>query len=139
METYYVKIGKENMHLSAVESLLGQTYWADERSIKTIEKSMENSICYGVFLCENDQQVGFARVITDYATSYYICDVIVDANYRGMGIGKKIIETILSDEEISCLRGILATRDAHELYRRYGFEEGGTMFMGRPRTYSEIE
>lgn len=133
MEKFYVKIGKENMQLESVKKLLDQAYWTKNRSIETIEKSMEHSICYGVFLRENNIQVGFARVLTDYATTYYICDVIVDSNHRGMGIGKKIMDTIESNEEISCLRGILATRDAHDLYRKYGFKDGGTTFMGKPR------
>ena len=132
MEKYYVKTGKENMQLGSIKNLLEQSFWAKDRSIETIEKSMEHSICYGVFLSENDKQVGFARIITDYATTYYICDVIVDADHRGVGIGKKMMDTIQSDEEISCLRGILSTRDAHGLYRKYGFEDGGTFFMGKP-------
>lgn len=132
MAKYYVKIGMENMQLESVKNLLEQTYWAKDRSIETIEKSMEHSICYGVFLSETNKQIGFARVLTDYATTYYICDVIVDVNYRGIGIGKKIMDTIEGNEEISCLRGILATKDAHELYRKYGFEDGGSTFMGKP-------
>lgn len=133
MEKYYVKVGKENMQLELVKKLLEQTYWAADRSIETLEKSMEHSICFGVFLSENDKQVGFARVLTDYATTYYICDVIVDADYRGIGIGKKIMATIQNDERFSSLHGILATRDAHELYRKYGFEDGGSAFMRKPR------
>ena len=67
------------------------------------------------------------------ATTYYICDVIVDEKYRGMGIGKALLDAIHDNKEISSLRGILATRDAHELYRKYGFQDGGNSYMGKTR------
>lgn len=133
MKEYYIKTGKENMQLPEVKKLLEQSYWANERSIETIEKSMQYSICIGVFLRENDRQIGFARVLTDYATTYYICDVIVDTNHRGNGIGKNIMETIEGMPEIRGLRGMLATKDAHGLYRKYGFQDGGTTYMSKQR------
>lgn len=133
MNEYYIKTGKENMQLPEVKKLLEQSYWANERPIETIEKSMQYSICIGVFLSENDRQIGFARVLTDYATTYYICDVIVDTNHRGNGIGKKIMETIEDMPEIRSLRGMLATKDAHGLYKKYGFQDGGTTYMSKQR------
>lgn len=133
MDKYYIKIGREYMQLESIKNLLEQTYWAKERSTEVIETSMQHSICYGAFLHDTDQQIGFARVITDYATTYYICDVIVDSNYRGIGIGKKLLETIHSNEAFATQRGILATQDAHELYRKYGFSEGGNVFMTKAK------
>lgn len=65
-------------------------------------------------------------------TTYYICDVIVDKHYRGMGIGKAMLDAIHDNTEVSSLRGILATRDAHEFYRKYGFQDGKNIFMGKP-------
>lgn len=129
MEQYDIRTGKENMQIESVKNLLEQTYWAKSRSIETIEKSMEHSICYGAFLTETGKQIGFARVITDYATMYYICDVVVDINYRKIGVGKKILDAIYINDEISRLRGFLATKDAHDLYRKYGFENEETTFM----------
>ena len=133
MEKYYIKTGKENMQIEAVKKLLEKSYWAKNRTIETIEKSMEHSLCFGAFLEENNEQIGFARVITDFATMYYICDVIVSPENRVNGIGKRIVEVILSSKEIAGLGGILATTDAHELYRKYGFEEGGNSFMRKRR------
>ena len=133
MEKYYIETGKENMQLEAVKKLLEKSYWAKKRTIEIIEKSMEHSLCFGAFLEENDEQIGFARVITDFATMYYICDVIVSPEYRGNGIGKKIVESILSSKEIAGLGGILATTDAYELYRKYGFEEDRNSFMRKRR------
>ena len=133
MSIYFVKSGREDMQIQDIKALLEQTYWANMRDIETIKKSINNSLCYGAFLKESDKQIGFSRVITDYATTYYICDVIVDEHYRGMGIGKALLDAIHDNEEISSLRGILATRDAHEFYRKYGFQDGGNIYMGRAR------
>lgn len=133
MSQYIIKTRREEMQLSEVKALLEQSYWANTRDIETIKKSMENSLCYGAFLKEDGKQIGFSRVITDYATTYYICDVIVDKHYRGIRVGKALLDAIHANKEISSLKGILATNDAHELYRKYGFQEGGNIYMGRPR------
>ena len=133
MNVYYIKAGREEIRIKDIKNLLEQTYWANLRDIETIKKSIDNSLCYGAFLVENGKQIGFARVITDYATTYYICDVIVDENYRGKGIGKALLDSIHENKEVSSLRGILATRDAHELYRKYGFQDGRNIYMGKSR------
>lgn len=120
------------MQISDIKVLFEQTYWAYMRDIETINKSIDNSLCYGAFLKESGKQIGFSRVITDYATTFYLCDVIVDEPYRGMGIGKALLDAIYDNNEVSSLRGILATRDAHEFYQKYGFQDGGNIFMGKP-------
>ena len=85
---------------------------------------MENSICFGVFLNEDVKQVGFARVITDYATTYYICDVIIDSEYRGNGLGKRLLEAIESDVDFCDLKG---TSHLFELWAG-----GGTVNLSGP-------
>lgn len=132
MMEYIIKTGSKQMHLTEVKKLLEQTYWAKDRSMEVIRISIENSLCFGVFTKEN-QQIGFARVITDFATTYYICDVIVDQEWRGMGIGKAIMECIESQDILLPLRGILATKDAQKFYEAYGFIEGDTHYMGKRR------
>ena len=112
--------GSESMNVDEVVRLLKQTYWADKRSRAKIEKSMRHSACYGVDV--NGRLVGFARVITDWATTYYLCDVIIDAEYRGRGLGKALVAHILSQPEYADLRGMLITRDAHALYQKFGVE-----------------
>ena len=86
-------------------------------------------MCYGIY--NKNIQVGFARVITDYATTYYICDVIIDESHRGKGLGKKLIHTITEDEQLKPLFGILATRDAHGLYEQYGFVKNPDKYMSK--------
>lgn len=94
------------MNFEKVNELLAQTYWANKRDDEKIRKSMENSLCYGAFN-EGNEQIGFARVITDFATTYYICDVIVDEKYRGIGVGKALIKLITSDSRLQDMLGML--------------------------------
>ena len=118
---YRIVEGTEQMTAGEVERLLKTTYWANHRSAETIEKSMRNSSCYGI-RSGNGQLIGFARVISDYATTWYLCDVIIDGEYRHQGLGKALVSHIASLPEYAGLRGILLTRDAHGLYEKYGFE-----------------
>ena len=119
---YRIVEGSENIDISEVVRLLRMTYWAEKRSVEQIEKSMRNSSCYGVYLEEENKLVGFARVISDYATTYYICDVVIDTAFRHMGLGTALVSHIVSLPEYDGLRGILITRDAHALYKKFGFE-----------------
>ena len=119
---YRIIDGAEKMNIDEVVRLLRMTYWADKRSVDQIRKSMQNSSCYGVTLDDENKLVGFARVITDYATTYYLCDVIIDTSYQHMGLGTALVSHIESLPEYAGLRGILITRDAHDLYRKYGYE-----------------
>ena len=119
---YSIISGSENMDMNEVVRLLKTTYWADKRSVDQIRKSMNNSSCYGVFLNDENKLAGFARVISDYATTYYLCDVIIDPAYQHMGLGTALVSHIESQPEYAGLRGILITRDAHDLYRKFGYE-----------------
>lgn len=83
---------------------------------------MEHSSCYGVYLDDEQKLVGFARVISDFATTYYLADVVIDQAYRHQGLGKALVSYIVSLPEYTGLRGLLLTKDAHGLYEKYGFE-----------------
>ena len=119
---YSIVDGSNKMNTDEVIRLLRMTYWADKRSAEQIEKSMRNSSCYGVRLDDDKKLVGFARVISDYATTYYLCDVIIDTSCQHMGFGTALVSYIESLPEYAGLRGILITRDAHDLYRKFGYE-----------------
>ena len=118
---YRIIEGSEQMDSSDVQRLLKMTYWADQRPIEQIEKSMQGSSCYGVYLDDEKKLVGFGRVISDYATTYYLCDVIIDEEYQHRGLGTALVSYIESRPEYDGLRGILVTRDAHALYERFGY------------------
>lgn len=126
-----VRIGLEHMDVDKVVSMLQSTYWARERSGETIRLSLEHSLCFGAFRGDG-AQVGFARVLTDYATSYYLCDVVVDPSCRGAGAGSTLLRAVTGHPALRGLRGILATRDAHAFYRKFGFVDGAPMFMQTP-------
>ena len=121
--------GADRIDTDEVVRLLKTTYWANKRSKEQIRKSMENSSCYGIYMDDEQKLVGFARVISDFATTYYLADVIIDQAYRHQGLGKALVSHIVSLPEYAGLRGILLTKDAHGLYEKYGFEtvEGRAM------------
>ena len=119
---YSIVDGSEKMNIDEVIRLLRMTYWANKRPAEQIEKSMQNSSCYGVRLDDGKKLVGFARVISDYATTYYLCDVVIDQDYRSKGLGTALVSYIESLPLYRGLRGVLITRDAHSLYRKLGYE-----------------
>ena len=99
--------------------LYNQSYWAQGRSREMVVKSIENSLCFGVYA--DTQQVGFSRVVTDYVTFAWLCDVFIIQAYKGLGLGKWLVECVVAHPELQSAKNILlATKDAHELYRRYG-------------------
>ena len=128
---YVISSDKSLLSLDRITELLHKTYWADQRSIETIAKSIENSYCFGGYY--NNSQIGFARLVSDYATMYWLCDVIINENHKGKGLGKELIRIIVESDKFKGLRGILATKDAHGLYQQYGFEKAAEgRFMLRP-------
>ena len=128
---YRIVDGAEGMDLSEVMGLLKQTYWAAERSLETVRRSMEHSRCYGI-LAEGQGLVAFGRVISDFATTYYLCDVVVDTRYRRKGLGKQLLLYIENLPDYQGLRGVLITRDAHAFYEKFGYEtlDGRAMVKG---------
>jgi N-acetylglutamate synthase-like GNAT family acetyltransferase len=114
--------GIEKMNLEDIVRLLRMTYWADKRTLEQIDKSTRNSSCYGIYIEAEEKLVGFARIISDYATSYYLCDVVIDNDYRHRGLGTALISYIVQLPQYEGLRGILITKDAHALYKKFGYE-----------------
>lgn len=119
---YRIIDGADNMKMEDILRLLKMTYWADQRSPETVERSVKNSSCYGIYLEDADELVGFARVISDYATTFYLADVIIDTEYQRQGLGTALLSYVLSLPVYQGLRGILLTTYAHDLYRKFGFE-----------------
>jgi GNAT superfamily N-acetyltransferase len=120
---------KSLLNIETIFGFLARSYWANKRSENRIRKSIENSICYGVY--HRGRQIGFARIVTDGATMYWLCDVYIDEAYRGLGLGKRLVDTITSSEDFKDLLGILGTQDAHGLYEQYGFKHEQERFMRR--------
>ena len=119
---YRISCDPKQLDLKVVHGFLRESYWAPNVSEDVVRRSIEHSLCFGVY--HEETQVGFARVITDRATFAYLADVFILEQHRGRGLGQWLIETILSHPELSGLRRwVLVTRDAHDLYRKCGFRE----------------
>lgn len=116
-----------------VKHLLEQSYWATKRLLETIAKSMENSLCFGVFTPENEL-VGFARIITDYAVTYFVTDVVIDEAHRNKSVGTHLIKYIAECEETKGLNGVLLTSYAHDFYEKLGFVHNAQKCMLRAAT-----
>lgn len=107
---------------AAIHGFLAGSYWARGVPRAVVDRSIEGALCFGVY--EGDAQVGFARVITDRATFAYLADVFVLESHRGRGIAAWLMEVIMAHPDLQNLRRwILMTRDAHGLYRKFGFRE----------------
>jgi GNAT superfamily N-acetyltransferase len=109
------------MDLDVIHGFLATAYWSRGISREVVARALRHSLCFGAF--EGDRQVGFARVISDRATYAYVSDVFVLASHRGRGVGKRLMTAIMAHPELQGLRRWnLFTRDAHGLYRQFGFQ-----------------
>lgn len=130
-DEFLISTEKALLNKEMIYAFLARSYWANKRPIETINKTIENSICFGVY--HGSRQIGFARVVTDEAVVFWLGDVFIDEEYRGKGIGKKLIETIVNYEKIKGLSGVLGTADAHGLYEQYGYvKEPEKLMVRRP-------
>ncbi len=120
-DQFQISTNKNKINIEYVHQFLSHSYWAENIPVAIVKKSIENSMCFGVY--ENNKQVGFARVVTDHATFGYLADVFIDENYRGKGLSKWLMEIIMGHPELQGFRSWqLATRDAHGLYAQFGFK-----------------
>jgi GNAT superfamily N-acetyltransferase len=122
MKGYVITTDRARIDVAAVHGYLSrESYWAQAVPLAVVQKSIENSLCFAILGPGETELAGFARVITDYATFGYLADVFVLPAHRGKGLSKWLVETIVSHPDLQGLRRwMLATRDAHSLYERYG-------------------
>jgi GNAT superfamily N-acetyltransferase len=118
---YVISTDRSRLNIDLIHDFLSKTsYWAIDRARDVVERSLDNSLSFGVF--KGNDQVGFARVVTDYATFAWIADVFVLPEHRGQGLSKWLLDVMLSHTQLQGFRRwVLATKDAHGLYERYGF------------------
>ena len=118
---FYISTDKSKLDVELIHQYLSnESYWAKGRSIEVVVRSIQNSICFGVY--KGDDQVGFARVVSDQAVFAWILDVFVMESYRKHGLGKLLMEAIMDHPDLQNLqRWGLATDDAHGLYEQFGF------------------
>lgn len=118
---YRITTVLDEMDFNLIHDFLSQSYWARDIPRETLWKALNNSLCFAA-LDPQGQTLGFARMISDYATYAYLADVFIDPQHRGLGLSKQMMQAIMSHPELQGLRRItLVTRDAHTLYQQYGF------------------
>jgi GNAT superfamily N-acetyltransferase len=121
MESFDISTDKSKLDVVMIHKfLVEESYWATTRTFEQTKTAIENSLCFGVYV--EDKQVGFARVVSDRATFAYLGDVFVLHDYRGKGVSKHLMQTIVAHPELQGLRRwVLATKDAHGLYEQFEF------------------
>jgi GNAT superfamily N-acetyltransferase len=131
-EEYTISDERGRLDLGVVHKFVSEeSYWGQGRPIEVVRRSVEGSLPFGVY--RGDEMVGFARVVTDYATFAWVADVFVVAEHRGRGLSKWLMEVILAHPDLQGFRRwVLATKDAHGLYKQFGFEE-----LRRPERWME--
>jgi GNAT superfamily N-acetyltransferase len=132
---FLISTDKNKLDINIIHQYLSErSYWAQGRSLENVCQSIEHSLCFGVY--KDEELVGFARVVTDYATFAWLADVFILESHRGQGLSKWLVACITAHPDLQNLKNfLLATKDAHELYRRYGgFEllEKPERWMMRP-------
>ena len=120
-DEFTISTDKTRLQFDVIQLFLAnQSYWAQNRTLEQTKTAIEHSICFGLY--HADEQIGFARVVSDQATFAYIGDVFVLDEYRGRGLSKWLMESIIHHPDLHGLRRwLLATRDAHGLYEKYDF------------------
>ena len=118
--TYTVSTDKTLLDRALIHQFLTTSYWAEGRSLETVNASIDGSLCFGVYA--DDAQVSFARVVTDYATSALLSDVFVLESHRGEGLGKRLLAAVLAHPPLQTCSWTLFTKDAHDLYAQFGLE-----------------
>lgn len=138
---HIIEVKKDNFTIStdpsrldadAIVDMLARAYWAKGRPRERTEHALANSLVFGIY--HGEKQVGLARIVSDYAVFAYLCDVFIHEDYRGHGLGKWLMETIHAHPDLQGLRRwVLATHDAHGLYKQYGWTP-----LANPNNWMEI-
>ena len=129
---YDISADKQRLDVATIHEYLTQSYWSQGVPRAIVERAIEGSLCFGVFL--QGKQVGFARVVTDKATFAYLADVFILEPHRGKGLSKRLMQFIFAHPDLQGLRRfMLATNDAHGLYKQFGFTE-----LSNPAHFMEL-
>ena len=116
-----ISTDKNKLNISLIHEFLTKSYWGKGRTFEQVKISIENSLCWGMYL--NDEQIGFARVLTDGIVVAYLMDVFIIEKYRGNGYSKMLLDEIFAHNDLQEIgKWVLATKDAHDLYKQFGFK-----------------
>jgi GNAT superfamily N-acetyltransferase len=119
-ENFTISTDPSRLDVDAITDMLSRAYWAQGRSPEMIARYLQHSLTFGLY--DSPRQIGLARVISDYTTFAWLCDVFIHEDYRGLGLGKWLMETVHKHPDLQGLRRwMLATKDAHGLYGQFGW------------------
>lgn len=124
-ENFLISTDKTLLQIYRIHQFLTkEAYWSVDIPQEVVAKSIEHSLCFGLYdASNNNQQVGYARIVTDFSSFAWLCDVYIEKDFRKKGLSKWLMECVMSHPSLKNLRRIcLATKDAHELYKKFGFE-----------------
>ena len=117
---FTISTDQNRLDIDAICKFLERAYWAKGRPRERTERALQNSLVFGIY--KGEVQIGVARVVSDYSIFAYLCDVFIHEDYRGYGLGKWLIQTIMEHPDLREMRRwVLVTSDAHGLYKQYGF------------------
>jgi GNAT superfamily N-acetyltransferase len=117
---FTISTDPSRLDVEAIADMLSRAYWAQERTQEMIARYLQHSLTFGLY--DGSRQIGLARIVSDYTTFAWLCDVFIHEEYRGQGLGKWLMETVHSHPDLQSLkRWMLATKDAHGLYRKFGW------------------
>jgi len=123
MDAYEISTEPSRLDIDSMHAYLTRSYWSPGIPREIVERAARQSLCFGVYERATGNQVGLARVVTDHATFAYLCDVYVLEEHRGHGLGKRLMDAVMAHPALTgARRAMLATRDAHGLYARHGFQ-----------------
>jgi GNAT superfamily N-acetyltransferase len=119
-DNFTISTDPTRLDVDAIADMLSRAYWAQGRTREMIARSLQHSLTFGLY--DGSRQIGLARVVSDYTTFSWLCDVFIHEDYRGQGLGKWLMETVHSHPDLQNLRRwMLATKDAHGLYSQFGW------------------
>lgn len=137
---YEISTDQARLDIAAMHAYLSSAYWCRDIPLAIVERAARNSLCFGLYEAPGGRQVGLTRVVTDHATFAYLCDVYVLEEHRGRGLGKFLMRAVMAHPALTgARRTMLGTRDAHGLYRQFGFcappDDRVLMQILRPNLY----
>jgi GNAT superfamily N-acetyltransferase len=130
-DNFTISTDQTRFDLELIHSVLTKLPWAEGMTLEVVKHAMQHSLAFGIF--EQDSQIGYARVVTDFTRTAWLADVFILESHRGQGLGKFFVKTILEHPRLQTVKWLLTTDDAHDLYRQFGFSEiDPKRFMLRP-------
>jgi GNAT superfamily N-acetyltransferase len=132
-EEFVVTDDRKKVQIDIVAGLLAKTYWGHKRPREVVEKLVPNSLCFSLF--RNEEQIGFARVVSDYAVFSWLSDLVINDHSRGKGLGRWFLDCILNHPEIAGTQFVLQTTHEHALYEKFGYQRSEKLMTRQPGTH----